>query len=633
MRQLILWAADSGMGEAPALSRPSIRFGLFELDTRSGEVRKGGVKLKLDGQPARLLQLLLERPGEVVTREDVKAKLWPADTFVDFDHGINDVVKRLRQALDDSADTPRYIETLPRRGYRFIYPVAPDSVAPVALPTSAPRFGRRAILAVAAVCVLVAAGTILVYVRASRRSQESPRISSLAVLPFANLSGRAEEEYFSDGMTDELITYLSKIHGVRVISRTSVLAYKSTRQPLRDIARELGVDGIVEGTVLRSADRVRITVQLIHGPSDTHLWSDIHERQLKDVLALQAEVAESIARQINATITGDDKRRMASVRVLNPQAYEFYLRGRYHLQYREVQQARDNFTRAIELDHDYANAYAGLADSYNLATEDGTPEQTTLKAEAAAGRALQLDSSMGEPHAALAWARLSYYHDWAGAEREFHRAIELNPQYEIAHFWYGCELVWLKDFDDGLAEMKRAQQIAPASLLLNAFYGMGLYQARQYDHAIEQLRATIQLDRTYPAAHMWLGLTLLAKGSIPQAVAHLEEAVRLSRLRGIRESAAISRLGYAYAVAGQKKQALAMLQELDNLEKLRYVPAIHRAVVHIGLGHKEIASRLLEQAYDEHAFELALINVDPRFDSLRADGSFQRLLRKMNFPR
>ena len=640
--------------------RNIVRFGPFEFDSDTRELRKHGLRVQMVGQPAEILTLLLERPGELVRREELQDRLWPSQTFVEFENGVNAAVKRLRERLGDSADKPRYIETIPRSGYRLIAPVsrsangAGTSVSQDQLGSSTeahnptetaalkPKLSRPLVVS-AIVLVAIAVVASLVYISSSSfvprfwsrlRGHAPLQVRSIAVLPFANLSGDAEQEYFADGMTDELITSISKISELKVISRTSVMRYKKTNKPLPAIARELNVDGIVEGTVLRSGDRVRITIQLLHGPSDTHLWAETYERDLRNVLTLQDELADAVARQVRVTLTSANQEFQRShSRSLDPKAYELYLRGRYYFSGLQVEKAAASFKQAIALEPEYAEAHAGLAESYALFEPQNAapPEQAIPNAKAAAVHALNIDDSVAEAHASLGWAKVVYDWDWAGAELEFKRALALSPSYETAHLWYGCELVWEKRFDEGLAEMRRAEQVAPASAHMAAFFAMGLYQARRYDEAIERAKAALELDSTFPAAHQWLGLTYAALGRHDESIPELEKSLQFSRDRGIRISVALSRLGYVYGLAGRRTQALGILEELKKMSAAKHVPPSHFAIVYIGLGEKNHALEWLQKGYEEHSYELPLLLTDPRFDSLRSDPRFESLIQHI-FP-
>src|SRR5438876_7060283 len=410
------------MGAARLRDR-AIQFGIFEVDLRSGELRKRGVKVKLQEQPLQILGILLEKPGEVVTREELRQRIWPADTFVDFDHGLNNAIRRLREALGDSAETPRYIETLSRRGYRFIS-----------------NFGA----ATSGAC--------------------PPR--SLAVLPLENLSRDPEQEYFAEGLTEALITTLAKIGELRVISRTSAMQYKGVHKPLREIAQELDVDAIVEGTVLRVGRRVRITAQLIDAPKETHLWAESYERDLRDVLTLQAEVAHAIARQIQIKLTPQEQAHFADVHPVNPEAYEAHLKGRYHWNRRggeSLPKAVQYFQQAIAKDPTYAAAYSGLADCLSVLGYWGLvpPDEGCGKAKGLADKALEMDHSLAEAHASLAFATMFYDFDFVTAEREFERSIELNPRSGMAHQWFGLSLGYMGRYEEGFTEVKRAVRLDP----------------------------------------------------------------------------------------------------------------------------------------------------------------------------
>jgi TolB-like protein/DNA-binding winged helix-turn-helix (wHTH) protein len=444
-----------------ATAHPAMRFGPFEVDPRAGELRKHGIRIKLRDQSLQILLVLLERPGEVVTREELRARLWPADTFVDFDHGLNAAVNKLRQALADSAEEPRYIETLPRRGYRLL--VAPESPAEapaglaavqaptpaagqVALPSPQRRWYRgwpalAGLFLVALVMILVfALRNTGVRARLSRNATNT-RIESIVVLPLENLSKEAEQEYFVEGMTDQLTTNLAKIAALRVISRTSATRYKGTHKSLADIARELNVDAVVEGTVLRSGERVRITAQLIQAATDRHLWAESYEGDLGDILVLQDKVAQDIAEQIRAKLTPRDLEQLGRSRHISPEAYEAYLKGRYFWSRRTpeaLQKAVEYFQQAVDKDPSYALAYSGLADSHNMLGDYSyvAPGEAFPRALALAAKALELDDTLAEAHSSLAFAKLFYDRDWAGAEHHFKRAIELNPNYAPAHQWY-----------------------------------------------------------------------------------------------------------------------------------------------------------------------------------------------------
>jgi TolB-like protein len=483
---------------------PAVRFGVFEADLQAGELRRSGVKVRLQDQPFQVLSALLEHPGQVVTRDQLQQKIWAADTFVDFDRGLNKAINRLRDALGDSSEKPSFIETLPKRGYRFI-------------------------------------------------ARVERNISSVAVLPLENLSGDPNQEYWADGITDELITHVAKIVNLRVISRTSVMRFKRSSKALTEIARELGVDAVVQGSVVVSDRKVRIRAQLIDPSNDRHLWAESYERELGDVVTLQAQVAQAIAGQIRTRLTPEEEARFARGRRVNPEAYDAYLRGRFFWSKRTeagIEQSFEYFNQAIALDVTCSAAYAGLADSYLMLGIFGvlSPHDFCPKARGAAEKALELDEGLAEAHNSLAAVRHLYDWDWPGAEQEFRRALELDPNCALAHQWYASLLSGLGRHEEALTEVLRARDLDPLSLVINAFVGFIHMRARQYSQAIEASRKAIDLDPTNPFGHWILARSLDAGDQIREALAESEEAVKLS---GNRFPYA-AHLGYAYARMGDR---------------------------------------------------------------------------------
>jgi len=455
------------------------------------------------------------------------------------------------------------------------------------------------------------------------------RIEALAVLPLENLSGDPEEEYFADGMTEALIADLAKIRALRVPSRTSVMQYKKAKKPLREIARELNVDAIVEGSVTRSGNRVRITAQLIEAKKDRHMWAESYERDLPDILALQGEVARAIAREIRIHVTPEERGRLSRTGSVNPEAYQAYLKGSYYSSKRtEEALARGiaYFEQAIETDPGYALAYAGLADSYSLLVRYGAvrPSEAMPKAKAAAKKALELDNTLAEAYASLAYASLHYDWDWQTAERQFQRAIELAPNYETAHQWYARYLTAMGRFDEAIAEVKRAQELEPLSLIINSAVGYAYYFARRYDQAIAESRKALEMDANFSRAHFNLGLAYEQKKMFPQAIASFQKAIASSG-GPLMEAA----LGHAYAVAGRRAEAQEVLDRLIELSKQRYVSAYQIATIYAGLGETDQAFAWLEKAYGERNNWLAYLKVDPIFDGLRSDSRFAALVRRV----
>jgi TolB-like protein/DNA-binding winged helix-turn-helix (wHTH) protein/Tfp pilus assembly protein PilF len=633
-----------------------VRFGTFEVSFHSGEVRKAGLRIRVQQQPMKLLEILLERPGEVVTREELRSRLWTDESFGDFDQAVNIAIAKLRSALGDSAENPRFIETLPKRGYRFIAEVSvvdadarprkPDTVAgdlsglepetehghklPGAGLAVAPKrqLWSTSRVIVASVVVL---SLMLLAIWLFRSPGSTPMgIRSLAVLPLENLTGDASQNYFADGMTDELITDLAQISALRVISRTSVMVYKGARKPLPQIARELNVDAVVEGTVLRSGDQVRITAQLIEASTDKHLWSQSYEGGLRDTLALQNRVASAIADQIRINLTPQEQAALKNAKVVKPEAYESYLKGRYFWNKRTadgLKAARAYFDQAIEEDPKYAQAYSGLADTYALLGDWQyavmTPKEAFPKAKAAAIQALELDSTLGEAHNSLAFVLDGFDWDLDSGGKEFRRAIELSPGYATAHHWYAWHLSLLGRYDEAIAEMKKAENLDPLSLIINADLAELLVLAHSYDESIRQSRKTIEMDPNFAVAHNQLGQAYLQKHTYGEAVAELQKAVELSG----GSPAFIANLARAYVASGKKNKALKLLSDLKKRSNPSYSNASEIAVIYASLGDSDQAMNWLEKGYEERFNPGVLLR--PGFDPLRSDPRFQDLARRI----
>jgi len=641
-----------------------VRFGTYEVSLQSGEVRKAGLRIKVQQQPMKLLEILLERPGEVVTREELRSRVWPNESFGDFDQALNIAIGKLRGALGDSAENPRFIETLPKRGYRFIAvlsvvdadarakrPGSADGDLPGserkspernaepghrvqdAALTVAPKRRllptRRVIVALALVLSL----PILAVWLFRSRSRAPTGIRSLAVLPLDNLSGDASQNYFADGMTDELITDLAQISALRVISRTSVMAYKGARKSLPEIARELNVDAVVEGTVLRSGDQVRITAQLIEAPADKHLWAASYESDLRDTLTLQKKVASAIADQIRINLTPREQAALKNVKVVNPEAYESYLKGRYFWNKRTadgLKVALAYFNQAIEEDPKYAPAYSGLADTYALLGDWQyavmTPKEAFPKAKAAAIKALELDSALGEAHNSLAFVLDGFDWDLDAGGKEFRRAIELNPGYATAHHWYAWHLSLLGRYDEAIAEMRKAENLDPLSLIINADLAELLVLAHSYDESIRQSRKTIEMDPNFALAHNQLAQAYLQKHMYDEAVAELQKAVQLSG----DSPTCIANLARAYVASGKGSEAVKLLSDLKKRSNPGYSNASEIAMIYASLGDTDQAMNWLEKGYEERFNPGVLLR--PGFDPLRSDSRFQSLEHRIGLP-
>lgn len=633
------------VSQAPAVRR----FGAFEINLRSGELRKNGMRLRLSGQPFQVLAILTERPGELVAREELHSKLWPADTFVDFDHGLNNAVARIREVLDDSSDTPRYIETIPRRGYRFIAPltdVVPNSTASTAQPSSAPQtetsaratssrakwFSPR--LALLFVTLLVVACIIgfLLY-RTEQHSVKQPTIQSLAVLPLKNLSGDPNQDYLADGMTEELIGRLAKIRDLRVISRTSVMHFKDTKLLIPDIAKQLGVDAIVEGAVIRDGNRIRVHAQLIRAATDEHIWADQYERDFKSVFALEDDLTRNIAQQIEARLDVKQATRDSGDQA-DPMTYEDYLIGRYYFNQRTpdaVNKSITHFEQAIARDPNFALAYSGLADAYALLGYRGAyPSKPALsQAKEAALKAIELDPTLAEPHTSLAFIAETYEWDWASSEREYKRALELDPNDSRAHHFYASYLTYVQRFDEGIAEEKRARDLDPLSLPVNNALAGRLLAANRSQEALEQARATLDLDPNFAPVHQTLGWLYLKSGKSQESVQEFRRALELS---GSNDIYLRSDLAFACAVTGNRKEAEKAITELKSLHAQGLAPSGSIAIIYGALGKTDEAFAWLDKAYQERDPELTYIKVGRRFDPLRQDHRLQELADRMGLP-
>ncbi len=631
-------------------SRRIFRFGAFEFHVQERELRKHGLRIKLAGQPISVLAMLLERPGEVVTRADLQARLWPAGTYVDFEHSVNAAVKRLRQALGDSADSPRFIETLARNGYRFIAPLSEriDDLAEPAgrkqaeEPQSAPQVKKAAkwvrflafprVMAGVLLCIVIGGFMIGLHDRRPTHTGSGP-IRSLVVLPLANLSGDPGEEYFVEGMADALRQHLEVISTLRVVSRTSSMYYRASSKPLPEIARQLKADAVVEGSVLRSGNRVRINVELIQTGSDTQVWGGSYDRDLKDIFVLQAEVAQKIADEIRATLRSPDRARLTRRNTPDPDAYLDYSKGRFFWNRRteaDLKRAIGYFQQAIARDPNYALAYDGLADCWLPLGWYAymAPSETFPYAKAAVMKALALDDSLAEAHTSLAFVTLYYDRDWAAAEREFRRAIELNPNYASGHHWYAEFLSLVGRHAEAIAEAERARELDPLSTIINTWVGSRYFFARQYDKAIEQYRNAVEMDPGFVPVHLVLGEALEQKHMYQEAIAELEKAVSLSGGSPVY----MASLAHVYGAADRRDQAKKLFDELRNLSKQRYVSSYDLALASLGMGETDGAFALLARAVEERSPRVAFLGVDPRFDALRSDARFKELMIRTGRP-
>ncbi|HEX4375701.1 MAG TPA: winged helix-turn-helix domain-containing protein [Steroidobacteraceae bacterium] len=637
-------------------TRDRLRFGSFEVDLRLGALSRQGARLPLQDLPFRALVMLLQRPGELVTREELRQQLWP-QTVIDFDHGLNKAINKIRDVMGDSATHPRFIETVARRGYRFLADVTPveppaaSESSSVAAPAAAlapdvaavPRLSpetttqpapsaatsRRWRVYAAVSCALLLVVAALGWHQVMTRLRDVP-VHSLAVLPLENLSGDSAQDYFADGMTDELITQLAQIGALRVISRASVMAYKGQHKSLSAIARELDVQAVVEGSVVSAGQRMRITAQLIRVPQDEHIWAHSYEGDLRDTLKLQGEVARTIADQVRVTLTPHEKQALAASREVAPNAYQAYLKGRYFWNKRtgaDLKTAIAYFKAAAVDDPDYAEAYVGLADSYALAGdwEYGvmSPEDAWPQATAAAKRALALDDGLGAAHASMALAQDLYGWDWDAAGAEFQRAIALSPNYASAHHWYAFHLLLIGRDSQAIAELREAEHLDPLSLIISADIADALCIAHLYDQSIVQSRQTLDLEPNFALAHYELGQALEQKHQYPQATQEFLRAIELGGHSAVFDS----NLAHLYSQSGRKSDALRILNDLQTQHASHPTAYAGIALIYVGLGDNSAAIDWLEKAYDARFNPSILLR--PAFDPLRSDPRFQSLLSRM----
>jgi len=621
-------------GSAPPLHL--VRFGVFEVDLRAGELRKSGLKVRVQEKPFQVLEMLLEHPGEIVTREELQKKLWPENTFVDFDHSMNTAVTKLREALGDTADNPRFVETLARRGYRFIAPVVGAGLVPAQIgrPQGAPLRRRWIIAAgtlVAIVVVFLALNVAglrerLLTAVGARPTAALPKIESIAVLPLENLSHDPEQEYFADGMTDELITNLGKIRALRVISRTTAMHFKGSQKTLPEIARELKVDAVVEGSVLRSGNRVRITANLLQAATDRHLWAESYERDLRDTLALQSDVAQAIAHEIQVKLTPQEQTRLASARPVNPEAYQAYLKGRYYWNRWPdgLERSVEYFQEAIKQDPRYAPAYAGLALCYSTVGFFQPPKEVYPKLRAAAMRAVELDGTLAEAHAAIGYTKLYFDWDWEGAERAWRRALELNPNSVEALRLSSEDLVYTGQFNEGLAQARRARDLDPLNRFVSGSLGYLYMRSRHYDEAITHYRMVLELDPTFSVARDHLAYAYTLKGM------HEEALAEYKKFAGPHDP--LEELAFLYSQMGRGDDARRVADNLRRLSRQKYIDPYRIAIAYASLGDKDRTFAWLEKAYQDRSPWMAQLKVEAFFDPLRSDPRFKALLRRMNFP-
>jgi TolB-like protein/DNA-binding winged helix-turn-helix (wHTH) protein/Tfp pilus assembly protein PilF len=663
----------------------SIRFGEdFELDMSPRRLRRGSRVLKLERIPLEILILLLEHRGEIVSREKIVARVWGNDVFLDTDNSIRGAIRKVRHALKDDSETPRFIQTVTGRGYRFIAPIISpaeeQTTEPLNPEASAAPTGTQSFVSEAdswpqggsldldqeqertasgvpgtetargevhrrartwffvglASLVVVSILALVAFLgwRGSRVPAVLQRKTVLAVLPFDNLSRDADQEFFSEGLTDEMIAQIGKLNRERlkVVARSSVAKYKGSTLAAREIGEELNADYLVQGSVRRSADHVRITVQLIQARDQTDLWTESYDRDLKDVLAVQDSVVRSIASQIHIALTEEEEKRLATPRQLSPAAYEAYLKGRYYWNKRtgeSMQKAEQYFEQAIDSDPTYAAAYSGLADCNSGLAWHGfkSPAEALPKAYAAARKALEINPDSAEAHASLGLA-MTHGWDWTGAEAEFRRALQLDPQYANAHHWYGDYLSIRSRHSEALAEAKHALELDPLNLMISTWVGFRYYMARDYSYAIDQNRNSVELDPSFAAAHLLLGEDYRGAGLHSEAVSELKKAANLSADNPLYTA----QVAVGLAVAGRYGDALRIAHELETISRKRYVSPYGLAQIYAASNKKEDTFKWLQAAYEDHAVWMGYLAVDPIFDQYRSDERFKDLLRRVGLP-
>jgi TolB-like protein/DNA-binding winged helix-turn-helix (wHTH) protein len=597
--------------------QPAVRFGSFEVNPSTGELRKQGIRIKLHEKPLQVLLALIEHPGEVITRKELQERLWPQDTFVEFENGLNNAISRLRETLGDTSASPRFIETVPRHGYRFLQEVFEAS------PPSRLTISRKRLFAVGGILVvgLAVAGA---YRLARGRD---PAIHSLAVLPFRNLSAGAPDDYFTSGMTDAVTTELARLGVSKVTSETSAAQFRDTKKSVPEIASALGVDAVIEGAVLREGNEVRITVQLIQGDTDRHVWAESYQRQMTDILALQDEVALGVAHAIKLELGATGQ--FSSPRSVNTEAYEAYLKGRYFLQKRDESflRAKDYLQQAIQLDPTYAPAYAGLSDYFTLT--DTLPAKEALpKAKEYAQQALKLDSNLPDGHISLAY--IYFYGDWnwPAVDQEFRRAISLAPGLAESHRWYAVYLAAMGRMDEAMREAQRAVDLDPLSISAHDAVAIAAACSGQYDRTVAEGRMIFDLDPSDPRAYLDMAMGHIQKGMYQEALQNAEKGLALFR----RDPFFLSIAAFVHGRLGQMEQAGKLVEEMRAASKKSFVAPFLFATAFVGMGREKEAMEALEEGYKAHDAYMVGLNSTPWFGPLRSNPRFQNLVSQMHLP-
>lgn len=607
------------------------------IDLSRYELTVHGQRVRLERQPMELLIFFAQRPGQLVNRDEIIQKLWGSDVFVDADRGINSAVRKIRSALKDDPAAPKFLETVVGKGYRFTgnLELVQTSSPPAqgeAEPISERPKRRWLRLAFLTGCALVVLTLGIVGAQYQRSRKASPRVHSIAVLPLANLSGDSSEDYLADGITDELITELARIGSLRVISRTSAMRYRDTKVPLPQIAQQLKVDAIVEGSVTRSAGRLRVTAQLIDGASDQHIWADSYERDTRDMLSLQRELAHAIASQVNASLTPDENARLASKHALDPRAHEAYLRGLFFWnKWTEegVRKSIEYFRQALDIDPNYASAYAAMANSYISLGDFGVgilpPHEANAAAEQAALRAISLDETLAEAHAALAMSRFRCDSDLTGVEPEFRRAIDLSPGSSTPHHWYSHYLLAVGRSQEAIREGELAYDLNPVDPEMSTHLEFLDLFLHRYDKVIERAGASLELDPNFGETYFMRAQAYEQRQMYAEAKRDYLQAKKLSGGR----SMILASYGHLLGISGDRIGARQIHSELTALSRQRYVPSYEKGLMDIGLGNREGAMSDLTQAYNEGSHWMFVLQTDARLDPLRSNPRFQELVRRV----
>jgi TolB-like protein/DNA-binding winged helix-turn-helix (wHTH) protein/Tfp pilus assembly protein PilF len=623
------------------MSSAKMRFRDYQLDPDGFELRRAGHRLRLERKPMELLILLAEKQGQLVKREEIIEKIWGKDFFFDAENGINNAVRKIRSALNDDSEQPRFVETSVGKGYRFIAPIErmlePRSAPPVSTGAPSERsksvLWRRASVPAVAVAGLIAAAFIfnVAGVRSRVFARSASPIRSIVVLPLENLSADPNQEYFVDGMTDALITALAQVSSLRVISRTSAMHYKGSHQALPTIARELNVDAVVEGTVMRSGDRVRITAQLLDARTDRHLWAKAYDREVSEIMSLQQDVADNIFQEIQAKLTPEENLRASRKRQVDPEAYDDYLRGLYFwhkFTAAGMTRAAEYFEKSVQKDPSYALGYAWLANAYGMLAEFvGPPSDFMPKSKEATEKAVQLDDNLAEAHDSLANIKYYYDRDWAGADREFQRALQLNPGNALIHGGYARYLDAMGRFEEASRQHEITRELDP--LILIGFYIRGdhFLFLRQYDKAIAEFRAALDLDHNFFIAHKGLAKAYKSKGMEKESVSEWEQ---VDVLEGESEQAEATKI--AYARGGYKGVLKAWLEGVEHQRAAGvYIDYSKEASIQAQLGNKDLALQALEKAFAEGE-DMTFLNVENEWDPIRSDPRFQDILRRVGLP-